>query len=320
MSPPGWRRLLRGVVAATTMTALVVVGVGDSVDAAQPLNFTVQGPDARTRVPPPGATVIPCERGGTATHHHVTDQELPGGVLSQLAGTVRTNLDLHVGGGAGHLVPEQSHTTLANQRGAVRFQLTAGSCVSPTVSFDGTRATGTGTWTIDPAATDGAYREATGSGSFQFATTYAPGNDLPWNLAFTGQIAVLQPALQVELVRSFWGHLGADYAGRVVTVIYRLTNTGPGDAFRVRLLDPVTKAGITAIETFPTDLDDLSAGESVVVTVRYKIGIRGQHDGPLLVKRQFDTTISAVMPDALDVPSTKAATLTVTAPAYPPAL
>lgn len=322
MAGRGRQGFLRGALTATLAIALVAgLAGGDGARAAQPLAFTLQGDDARTRVPPPGATVVPCDRGGSATHHHVSDQPLPGGVLSQLAGTVRTNLDFHfAGSGPGHLVGEQSQAALANQRGAVGLQLTAGSCANPIVAFDGTTATGSGTWAIEPSATNGAYREATGSGTFTISTTFAPGNDNPWSLAFTGDITVLQPALKVELVRSFWGHLGADYAGRVVTVIYKLTNTGPGDAFRVQLLPPGTKTGIVPIEVFPTDLDDLSAGETVIVTARYKIGIRGQHDGPLLVRRQFDTTIAAVMPDALDVPATKSEVVTVTAPAYPPAL
>ena len=312
----------RGRRIAFTVAALllpVVLAEGSAV-AGQPLAFSIQGEDARTRVPPPGATIIACSAGGNATHHHVTDQSLGAGVLSQLAGTVRTDLDLHLPGGSGFVVPEQSSAAITNERGEVALDLAAGSCGAPTVSFDGSTASGSGTWALDPDQTNGAYRQATGSGTFTFAATFTPGNVNPWQMSFNGEITVLQPDLKVELVRSYWGHLGADYAGRMVSVIYRLTNTGPGDAFNVKVLPPATKDGIAAVEVFPTDLDDLSAGEEILVTARYKIGIRGQRDGPLLVKRQFDTTISAVMPDALDVASTKSVVVAVTAPAYPPSL
>lgn len=317
----GRARLLRGtMVTGATALALAVAFAGGSAGAAQPLAFTLSDSDARIRVPPPGATIVACSEGGNATHHHSTDQPLGGGVLSRLGGTVRTNLDLHLPGGSGFLVPEQSSAAITNERGEVAIDLVAGSCAAPTVSFDGATASGTGTWTIDGQRANGSYRQATGSGTFTFATRFGPGNDNPWQMAFNGEITVLQPDLRVELVRSFWGRLGADYAGRMVSVIYRLTNSGPGDAFDVEVLPPVTKPGIAAVEVFPTDLDDLSAGEDVLITVRYKIGIRGQRDGPLLVRRQFDTTISASMPDALDVASIKSQVVTVTAPAYPPSL
>jgi hypothetical protein len=242
--------------------------------------------------------------------------------MSGQPGTARVNLDVHSDAPPNaFLLHDQSHATLSNQRGKVQLQFDAGSCDNQSLAFDGTVASGSGTWTVDPEHTTDAYRQATGSGTFNFATSFAEGNAKPWSLQLQGTLDVLQPSLSATFIRSYWGHLGADYAGRIGTVVYRLKNEGPGDAFRVQFLTPTTVAGINTIEMFPTDLDDLQVGETVDVTVRYKIVPReSTAKGPLLVRREFDTTLNVILPDALDVATTKHVLVRVSVPSYPPAL
>ena len=242
--------------------------------------------------------------------------------MSALPGTARLNLDVHSDAPPdAFLMPDQSHVTLSNQRGKVQLQFDAGSCANKTIAFDGTSASGSGTWSVDPEHTTDAYRQASGTGTFTFSSSFAEGNAKPWSLQLQGALDVLQPSLSATFIRSYWGNLGADYAGRIGTVVYRLKNEGPGDAFRVRFLTPTTVPGINTIEMFPTDLDDLGVGETVDVTVRYKIEPQEKAaKGPLIVRREFDTTLNVVLPDALDVAATKQVLVRVSVPSYPPAL
>jgi hypothetical protein len=55
-------------------------------------------------------------------------------------------------------------------------------------------------------------------------------NDLQLEIA--GPITVLRPNVEVEVVRVYWGGLGADYLTRRPTVAYRITNAGSGSPHR----------------------------------------------------------------------------------------
>jgi hypothetical protein len=309
---------LRGALVVTTATVAVaaVVTTGGADAAARPLQVSVSGDQAEVRRPAPGG--LPCARGGSDSFHQFAETALAGGKLSNLPGTLRLNLDAHADDATkAYLVQGGSHATLVNPRGTVRLAFTAGSCADQTLAFDGTTLSGSGTWAVDPDATTDAYA---GAGTFQLSADLGDGGPNPWSLDLDGALAVRQPDVKVELVRSYWGRLGADYAGRLATVVYRVTNTGAGDAFRAKLVKATSTTGIVAVEQFPTELDDLAPGESVLVTVRYKVGLKGQRKGPLLTGREFDTTLTLLLPDALDAGAPRDVTLTVSAPAFPPAL
>lgn len=306
------------VVALFVITGLVVSSAAIRA-ISHPLNISLQNTDAE--ITRPTRQFLSCDIGGSGTHHHYSESRLGPGVFGNLPGKARLNLDSHSDQPPlAFLMQDQSHLSLVNQRGQIRLNLSAGSCGAPTLQFDGTTTSGSGTWTIDPEGALDAYRQATGSGTFSFDARLGSGNSNPWSFDLTGDIHVLQPSVKVEFIRSFWGRLGADYAARIVTVFFLVTNTGPGDSFRARLEQVTAPEGITPIEFFPRELDDLASGEWIFLTVRYRVGLKGQKRGPLLVNRQFETNLRLVLPDALDEPTSHDVTVNVTAPAFPPPL
>jgi hypothetical protein len=66
-------------------------------------------------------------------------------------------------------------------------------------------------------------------------------------------------------------------------------------------------------------LGDLASGASTDVTVRYNLGLLAPC-ALVILNCSFSTTLTATMPDALDVSSTDSASAQVTAPNLPPPL
>ena len=238
-------------------------------------------------------------------------------------------------GPSAFLLGEESHASLINKRGTIKVRLKSGDCTNPSLAFDGTKASGTGTWSM--GATAGAYREATGSGGFTLTdANVAPGADNPGRLALTGAINIHKPSLKVEVVGTYWGFMGLDYALRRVTVIYKITNTGPGDAFGVMLKTATTPTkGATALGPVPQKLGDLLAGESETARIRYSltvlqaqaiVGTTTVINASLepcqlvIFNCKFRSVLGVEMPDALDRPTTYTGTVDATAPALPPPL
>lgn len=285
----------------------------------QPLTLQLSGHAPLLEIPVPGTTVLSCNE-GAATSWGFADAVDLEPALGEQPGLARVGLDVKPTGAGAFLLPDQSAVTFSTQHGAVRLDLHAGDCGSGPLAWDGTTTSGTGTWTVDDAYTTDGYRQATGSGTFDLTATFGPERTNPWTLSLDGQLTVLSPALRIQEISSHWGALGADYAGRVLTVVFRITNTGPGDAFRTLLQTPTTPDGIAAIEARPSVLGDLSPGESVDVTVRYRVGLRGARKGPLLIQRAFDGTVPVTVHDALDVEHALSLPVHVVAPLRPPAL
>src|SRR3546814_21079097 len=75
---------------------------------------------------------------------------------------------------------------------------------------------------------------------------------------------------------SYWGSLGTDYLSRRVTVVYRVSNEGAGDAFGAEV-ESITSstAGVTPIGGTHLPLGDLPAGDSEVVALRFQLGLLG---------------------------------------------
>jgi hypothetical protein len=321
-------RVLAGPVLASSLLFLVFPEVASA--APQPLNLNLSGENAVGRITTPG---LSCAEGGQGAYrHYSTEATLPSGVMSKLEGDFRSSLDVHYeespfgfyGSGQGppraFLLGTESHATLSNQRGAVQVRLASGTCAKPTLNFDGETVTGSGTWSILSTGGSGAYRQATGDGTFRLTSGIAPGADNPWVFGLSGSLSVLQPSLKAEVSRTYWGNLGVDYITRTLTVEYKVTNTGPGDSYAVRLVSTAsTTPGVTPLGPHNQPLGDLLQNQFDFFTVRYKLGLL-QPCALVILGCKFSTTLTVDMPDALDVSSIKTANVDVTAPNLPPPL
>jgi hypothetical protein len=326
----------RAVVAA----AAVLLGAGgpttsraqEGPTTGEPVALLVDaaGANGEGRIETPGRR---CADGGQGAYwNYDYGAPLDGGVFSSLPGDLRLHLALHsdlvrfpnsgtpvlVDGPSAFLLGDDSHATLANARGTLRVRLRSGSCDGPTLSFDGVSGAGGGTWEVDSG--QGSYREATGSGTFTVQADVAPGADNPFALQLDGDVAVLQPNLQVEVLGTFWGSLGTDYVTRRVTVTYRVTNTGPGDAFDARIAEITSSTpGVVPLGAGGIRLGDLEPGDSEVRNVRFQLGLAGPCELVILDCR-FTTETDVEWHDALDVVTTPTATNTAQAPTLPPPL
>lgn len=336
----------RGTVRAVAASAVVITMIAPaSASDHENLVVALQGQNGVVRATEPG---LSCADDGEGSYrHYLIDAPLADGVMSKLTGKARATLDLHYDGdkalaaqGANaFLLGTESHLTLSNERGSVQGALSAGSCALSKLSFDGTTASGEAAW--GNLSGTGAYEGVTGSGNINFTAEMNPGADNAWRLNLSGSIAVLQPGLTVEVKDTYWGNLGLDYVTRVVTVVYRIRNTGFGDSFGTRFesADPtppptppkVTACGepqslsvssqVSCSAGSPPQrpLGDLLSDETELVTVRYQIS----PDHPCaanILSCKFHTNVVVDMPDALDVSSVKSQPVEVTAPDLPPPL
>ncbi len=206
---------------------------------------------------------------------------------------------------------DETSLTFSNERGTLVLSLSSGSCGQPTLAFDGSSTSGSGTWAV--ASASGSYRQAVGSGTFSLDAEVGPGAGNSLDLDLGGSISVLDPALAVEVVRAKWD--GAPDAGfHYATVTYLVTNAGVGDAFGVRLTGASSgTAGIVSVESLPEAIGDIAAGESSLMQVRYRFDSKRV----CVVKGEgcaFDAGLSIEMPDALDAPATFTTTERVRVP------
>jgi hypothetical protein len=340
----------RGIaVGLVLFVVLSLIGTADALAAPYPINITKTGTNGQTRTTNPG---LDCPTGPGSYRHYLIESSLAGGVVSSLPGAFRSTLDVHYNGPGGARAPaanqaflegDESHATLSNQRGTIRWTLHSGTCASKTLSFDGTTAAGAGTWS---GSGTGSYRQLTGNGTFALSAEMNPGADSAWSLSLNGSINVLQPSLAVIIERTYWGHLGIDYVNRIVSVDYRVANSGPGDAFGVLFIGaPTTTPGVRVCgEPYyvtnpcatpppaPIPLGDLasctlnpdgsipSTCDTEIVTVRYRMDPLNGPCSLVILGCTFPTTVTVRIPDALDVATDKTAAKTVTAPILPPPL
>jgi hypothetical protein len=335
------RHALLVLTVATATVGIVYAPPVAAGPVPQPLTISVSGDNGVNRIQDPGRR---CAEGGSGQYRHASiEAPLPTSpnavISSSLPGVIRGSFDVHHDGdepvgtpltGAAakaFLQGTESHVTLSNQRGSVQLRLTSGTCASPTLAFDGTTVTGSGTWTVDPGSTTGSYHPApdttsTGSGTFTFSLGVAPGADNPWTVNINGSIAVPQPHLKVEVLSTTWGNLGVDYVTRRPTVTYRITNTGPGDTFNPVLTSATSPTnGVTTLGVVPQNLPDLASGQSTTVSVRYQLGLLAPC-ALVILGCQFDTTLAVSMPDVLDKADSPPPPATVhsRAPDLPPPL
>jgi hypothetical protein len=315
------------------LMALAVPLLPSAASAAgpQPLTVSASGANGAGTALVPG---IPCAEGGSGdSWHHDYTAELPAGtgrLAPSLPSELRLHVDVHADPTArtprrtyagGFLAGGSNQAVLANARGSVRIDLRkgAGDCTQPTaVGFDGTTATVTGgSWTVVDGS--GAYEGATGTGSFNLQAAVAPGADNPFSVQLNGTVDALDPTITVAHIGSYWANLGVDYLNRVVTSVYRFTNTGPGDAFAVK----ITKVEDTTVGASPglgaADLGDLAAGESIEITVRHRLALLGPCQ-LILLNCRVATNFTVIAPDALDVGTPTVLPALAIAPNLPPPL
>ncbi len=329
--PARRRHRTRALIALAAAGALALVPATSATGAGpHDLTFSVAGSNGVGSIVNPG---LPCASGGQGSYRDFTvAAPLPSGVLSNLTGDLRASLDVQHDGVEppvgpvttnAFLLGSVSHVTLSNQRGTVQLVLTSGTCAKPTLPFDGTTVgPATVTWAVDPTSpsNSGSYRGSSGSGTLQLQAGVAPGADNPWSMSSKGKITVLQPALSISVVNTFWGNLGLDYALRNVSVTYQIKNSGPGDAFGVVLASATSPtSGVTPLGPAPQALDDLASGATENVTVAYHLDLL-QPCALVVLGCSFNTKLTVTMPDALDVPATQTASAQVTAPNLPPPL
>jgi hypothetical protein len=317
-----------GLVAAM-VGMLVVPGQA----AAQPPSApgTLHAENGSGRISTPG---LSCADGGEGAswHYDWSASLAPGGGV--VAGDARVHLDLHSDivrstgasledgstpeGRTAFLLGSHSLATIVTERGTIRLALQSGSCAVPSMSFDGATFDGDGTWSV--ARGTGAYRNATGNGTFEISGTAEPGADNRLDLTLTGgSLTVLQPSLQVTVVSTYWGGLGTDYLTRRPTVVYRVKNVGPGDAHGARVVGVTAPtSGVTILGPTSAALGDLRAGESRTVPVRFQLGLLSPC--VLVLACSFNTTLQVDLPNALGAANPQFATVRATAPVLPPPL
>lgn len=330
------RHARRAAVLAAVVASLFATVPSRASAEGHDLSVDVNGVNGVGRISTPGR---PCAEGGDGAYWHY-DYEAPlpttpgTGRFSALPGQLRLHVDLHSEDGETKITPapsarqvaflrgEESHASLINERGTVKIRLQSGTCTSPTLAFDGSTASGGGTWRVEGG--DGAYRGSTGTGNFVLSAAVAPGADNPFTVQLGGAVNVLQPGLKVEFKRAYWGFLGADYLLRRVTVVYRITNVGTGDSFGAaltRATSPAAGDGVEDLGPTPQALGDLLEGESEEVRVRYQMGTTPGSPCELVVLGcEFDTEVEVDLPDARDRPALSSAPVRVKAPDFPPPL
>jgi hypothetical protein len=316
---------LRGL----SIVAAAALALNMAPARATTLAIAVSGDDGVGTSLAPG---VSCANGGTgASWHYDYTGSVPAGRFSSLPADLRLHLNLH--SEADSLIPtptysnafllgEQSEVWLSNPRGAVRLVMKAGSgtCADKPLGFDGTTVTGVGSWRV--VSGSGSYRNTTGFGDFSLSADVAPGGDNPYSLQLEGDIAVVKPSITAQAIGASWGNLRLNYLSRVVTVAYRVTNTGPGDSYGPRV------TGVTALTPGVTpqlapgqtlQLGDLPAGQSATFAISYRLGTGSPPCTAVVVDCTFTSRLTFEVPDALDQPLSPAptATLTTTAPLLP---
>jgi len=303
----------------------------EAASSTNPGSISVSASDGAGNSTTPGRS---CADGGAgASWHYDYGAKLAANSFSKLDSEARVHLDLHsdtqrytnasgayLPGTTAFLQGNESHLSILNQRGSVKVRLRSGDCGAPSLNFNGSFANGAGTWALDSGT--GAYRGVTSAGG-GFALNTAevnPGADNALSVALSGTFTVPDPSLKLEVVKTYWGSVGTDYLTRRVTVLFKVTNNGPGDAFGATFQSHGSQTlGVVPMGPVPQPLFDLPAGASQTVKVRYQFGLFG----PcflILFACNFQASATVNMPDAFDIPHVMSATVPAKAPSLPPPL
>jgi hypothetical protein len=316
-------RLYRHAAWFVALATTVVVGATPRVDAVpttapgpitHQVSLTVGGGDGSGDSLADG---LPCP-GKTApvTYWHMGyETDLPTGF-----GPAPAALRLHMAArsdtpGGAWLEGTESTATLANPRGSVVLRLTdGGACGNPTATLTNDTVATSGTWAL--ATGTGPFANGTGAGTFTLSGGVAPGAANPWTLHLGGTIDVPRPNLAVSVVQTYWGALGLDYLTGTVSVVYQVTNAGPGAAYGVRVTGLTSPtAGASFADSPPGAAWDLAPGQSAQFTERWHLG--PLQPCALALNCAFTTVISGIDGDALDAALTFASTVQPVSPSLP---
>lgn len=277
-------RTLPAVLALSLITDAAAAGPKSVDVSASNTNGTAVNPS------PSGTACNPAD----AIAFVGSDELGPANGLTSLPTELAVSLGILANGtGGGSLVASSMRFT--NARGTLPARLESGSCDAPGLSLGPGAASGAGVWAVDGDAATGAFRQATGTGTFTLSATTQSGGANAWSLSVSGGVSVLQPSLSASLLSSSWAHQPGDPPGRIATVVYRLTNTGPGDGFAGAFDAPGSPTGFGLLSVTPASFGALPAGGVADVTVRWSV--------PTGAVREFDTAVHLRYTDALDQPS-----------------
>ncbi|WP_327251967.1 hypothetical protein [Streptomyces sp. NBC_01244] len=301
----------RVTVVVIALVAGLALGAGPAPAAGlapTPLNVSVSNTNGNVT-----SLTADCTSGPLTETRRITgSQSVSAGLFSSLPSQLAFDLPVSVGGTQAALRGDDGRVTLTNARGTLTLKLTSGSCAAPSMSYNGTTVSGTGTWTVLPDAAPGnSYRQAIGSGTFSIVNTgISVGGGRPWTLNLMGSVDPLQPTIAVTH-RAFWGGPFA-YLSRTLSVEYRIRNTGPGDAFGVVLNDAATSSpGVTRIGPVPQAVGSVPAGSERSVVVRYRVC------GIAAIGCRFTANVQLTVADALDAGGPASFPRTVQVPVVP---
>ncbi|MGH2710516.1 MAG: hypothetical protein ACRDH9_04850 [Actinomycetota bacterium] len=320
-SPHASARLRRFGIRLMAVTSGVLFVLQVSASAASPVGISASGANGSGTTDKPG---VACADGGSgASWMYGYDASLDPGEFSGLPGQLHLDLEIHSEApdyDSAWMPPGESSVLLQNTRGTLGLDLAAGSgaCGSEDLAFDGTTASGSGTWAVPGMGGTGSYRQATGSGTHSFMASVGPGAGNPFLINLSGSLSVLQPSLSVEVVSASWepGNIDKDF--KFATVTFRATNTGPGDSFGARFLSATSSGGgSTPAGPAPQTLGDIAEGDSALFVQRYRF----ERKQPCQPKESggcsFDSSLSIELPDALDIPATYTDDVHVRVPTSP---
>lgn len=159
--------------------------------------------------------------------------------------------------------------SIQTTRGAVRLDLSAGSCAAPALTFTpaagGARARGNGAWAVTGAT--GALTGLRGNGTLRLDAVVGPSTGSPAELRLDGILDVDPPDLRVASVRAYWSDL-VDYALRRPTVDVELVNAG---AYAYAVTLDVAAAGGRPMGSPRAREDVLVPGARVVRGFRFQM-------------------------------------------------
>jgi hypothetical protein len=245
------------------MLAAVLVAAVPGIAHATPVSATLSGANGEGTF----NDTLDCLEAGDGDSFRYTWQDQPatGGLL---AGTWNGSFEVHQGL-FGAFVPEgdgRIAITLGGaggRSGTAGFDTTAaGSCADAglalTTQPDGDPQV-TGSLPIAATGGTGALRGLTGTGTLSFALELGPGADNAANLQLAGDFDVAAPTLTVGATQARYLNL-TEWLARRVRLYVTVANTGPGDAFGVRLTG--VTGGTGRFSGLPAGPQDIPAGQS----------------------------------------------------------
>lgn len=271
-----WRRLRPGAVLALVLTLASPAQAGTAST-----DLGLRSVNGRGVMLEATCTSREGQLGSPGVSAHYRYSGAVAGTPVPLATTFEQVLDVHVsgartpvkGGGGAFMTPEANAFVIVTPRGDLYGRQAAGSCLAPALSVgDGPVVSGAGDWVV--TAGTQSLQGASGGGRFTMEAELGPAIDNALTMDLTGEVSVPSPKVTVSLERVLYAD-PLDYLFRQVTAVYRVANTGEGDAYNVRVMPgPNFPASTQTLGDPPVaDIGELAKGERVPVTIRYRMDL-----------------------------------------------